>query len=48
MKIPRRALDKLADNVDAYAEVLLGSTLFRKVLSRIPKVGPYLHLAPPR
>jgi hypothetical protein len=46
-EIPRRALDKLADNADAYAEVLLGSTLFRKVLSRIPKVGPYLHVVLP-
>jgi hypothetical protein len=46
-EIPRRALDKLADNADAYAEILLGSTLFRKVLSRIPKVGPYLHVVLP-
>ena len=46
-EIPRRALDKLADNADAYAEVLLGSTLFRNVLGRIPKVGPYLHVVLP-
>lgn len=46
-EIPRKGLDKLADNVDAFAEILIGSTVLRKLLMRIPKVGPYLHLVLP-
>jgi hypothetical protein len=42
LEIPRRWLDRLADNADAFATVIVGARLFRRALGKVPKVGPVL------
>lgn len=42
LDIPRRWLDRLVDNADAFAEVLLGSKWFREFVRGFPKIGPIL------
>lgn len=42
LDIPRRLLDRLVDNADVFAQVLLGPNPFRELVRRIPKVGPAL------
>ena len=41
LDIPRKLLDKLVDNADDFAQVILGAP-FRYFVRRIPKVGPLL------
>lgn len=42
LEIPRRWLDRLADNADAFATVIVGARHFRRMLGKVPKVGPVL------
>jgi hypothetical protein len=42
LDLPRRLLDRLVDNADVFAQVLLGPNPFRELVRRIPKVGPAL------
>lgn len=42
IEIPRIWLDRLADNADAFAAVLLGAKTFSVMLRKVPKVGPLL------
>lgn len=39
IELPRKWLGQLAENADAFAEVLVGTTVFRKVIAKIPKWG---------
>lgn len=41
LDIPRKLLDKLVDNADDFAQVILGAP-FRYFVRRVPKVGPLL------
>ena len=40
LEIPRVWLDRLADNADAFAAILIGARAFRTALGKIPRVGP--------
>lgn len=40
--IPRKWLDRLADNADALAGALAGASAFNLVLNKVPKIGPVL------
>ena len=41
-EIPRKWLDRLADNADDLATVLIGSKALDAILNKVPKVGPLL------
>ncbi|WP_448074130.1 TRAFAC clade GTPase domain-containing protein [Georgenia yuyongxinii] len=41
-EIPRKWLDRLANNADVFAAVLIGSKAFSTFLNKVPKVGPLL------
>jgi len=42
LEIPRKWMDRLADNADTFAAVIVGAKAFRVALGKVPKVGSLL------